>query len=423
MTNPYVPYDPPGDTTNRTPKMLAGYKSKPVTNGGTPGTNQPPRVIIPPEDLTFRAASRWGLRLNDMPAGPTVYFPYLRRRYNRAAYNQIRIGVDIRDAGNAGSALRVQFTRTPLDDASWVSVGFLGQNCQIALDVAGSWVSNPVQLFSVTSVDDQVEVDVWFRVVGVGGDGTTSPVVGLVYVQLLYGALTPRDRFYWRNIAPSVIPVPTPTSLEQLTTFWGPQGRAYLQPWNSPLPADVLTGARSFSMTKGNNLSVGWSSTVDDDSNNHSGPLFVLVGPPLEAQTIPAFDYRTAFCGVGGSGTAACHLSLQLLLYRPSTEAVIAQSGIGFGGTGWFRYIPKAWVKGLPMDEVACEAGDRFVMYGSTCLELAGGIAASTQGIGTRISYDGGIEITGDVADASSMWINFAAFTDFPELQYQSLTP
>ena len=422
MTNPYVKLDPPGDTTGRTPKMLAGYQTTTINNGEPIPPNTPPRIIVPPEDLTFRAASRWGLRLNSMPAGPTVYFPYQRRRYNRAAYNQIRIGVDIKDPANAGAFFRVQYTTTPLDDASWQSVGFLGQNCQIALDVAGSWVSNPVPLFSVTNVDDQAEVDVWFRVVGLGGDGSTSPVVGIVYVQLLYGALIRRDRWFWRNITPSITPTEPATTLETLTTFWGPQGRAYIQPWSTPLPATVESTPKSFAMSKGNNLSVGFGSTVVDDSNNHAGPLFVLVGAPLETQTIPEFDYRTAFCGVGGSGFAACHLSLQLHLYRPGTGFVYS-SGIGFGGAGWFRYIPKAWIKGLPMGEMSALAGDRFVMHGSTCLELTGGIAASTQGIGTNINFDGAVEISQNVADASGIYLNFAAYTDFPELRYQSLTP
>jgi len=427
MTNPFNPIDPPNDTTGRTPKMLAGYKTGGINNGAPIPPNNPPRVIIPPEDLTFRAASRFGLRLNNMPAGLSVYFPYQRRKYNRAAYTHIRIGVDVYTAGSAGSALMVQYTTTPLDDGSWLPVGRAGANVFVYIDEVGPWVSDAIEIFGVADITNDLLTDVWWRVVGVGGDGATSPVVGLVYVQFLLSSIR-RDRWFWRNITPSIgIPDPPTTqitTLEQLETFWGPQGRIYVSPWSTPSPATVQANPKSFVRSKGNNLGISWGTTVPDDSSNHSGPVFILMGAPLKAQRIPYFDYQTAFCGVGGSGFAACHLSLQLHLWRPSTGEFIRSSPIMFGGAGWFRYIPKAWVRAIPMGDVPmCALGDRYVMYGSTCMELTGGLAASTGGIGTNINYDGGIVIEDHVGDASSIYNNFAAYTDFPLLQYDSETP
>lgn len=433
MTNPYLPLDPPGDTTGRTPKMLAGYQSTVINNGQPIPPNNAPKVLIPPEDLTFRAASRFGLRLNSMPAGPTVYFPYQRRKYDTRAYNMVRIGVDVYVEGNAGAALRVEWTTTPLNDASWLQAGFLGQQALVPIDIPGPAVSAPLAL-AVGAIED-----VWWRVVGVGGDGTTSPVIGIVYVQFLLGQLTLRDRWYWRNFAPSIsLPTGSGDLFDRITAdgspqteaFWGPTGRTWTG-WLTPADvAAVLAAPKVFKRGKGTTLTGAQfnANPGPADALNHTGPLMVILGPPLKAQSIPAFDYKTAWTGVGGNGCTACWMFSQLLIYRPSDGSIVASSPVTspLDGT-WFRFGPRNRVHALPIGDVTVLANDRYLLWGCAVMEMAGDGGCSifgTQGIGASIGYNGGSDIPDEMGDASSYWQYAASYTDFPRsLKFVTETP
>lgn len=411
MSNPFIPFDPPGDTTNRTPKMLS-QRTKKIVNGEPVPSTGTAKIIIPPEDLTFRAASRFGMRLNAMPAADTVYFPYQRRKYNARAYNKVRIGVDVYVAGAAGSHLRVQWTTTPLVDGSWQEAGRLGGRCLVPIDVVGPWVSD------LLDSEPASRLDVWWRVIGGGGDGDASPVIGMVYVQFDMGEEVIRDRWYWRNASPSVTPGPVPENLWVYpSTFWGCEGWPQAG-WTTPSPETARTTPKIFKREKGNLLiATGFGVTYPFDQQVHSGPAFVIVGAPLQAQEIPAFDYQTAWAGIGGGGNNTAHLTTQLHLYRESTDEFVYSSlPVGFGAT-WFRYIPRSWTHGIPMTAMTAEEGDRFVLWGSISMELVCSAFADNGGF-ISVGYNGDGAIPLATGDASSYWANAASYTDFPKLRY-----
>jgi hypothetical protein len=174
--------------------------------------------------------------------------------------------------------------------------------------------------------------------------------------------------------------------------------------------------------TKGNS-EAGLSTTTDNGHWNVSGPVGRFVGPPLAAQTIPAFVYSLGFSGIAYAGGVAGHAALRLALYRPGVGFVYKATATPYGSVYaalWFRYIPKSHVTSILMGPMIAEAGDRFVLDVSADVEIACAGGFVTEGLGVSVYYNGSIDDLGDFGDAPG---STAAYVDLPKLNYLTLVP
>lgn len=177
MTNPYTTFDPPGDTTNRTPKMLAGYKSAPVVNGDPPPAPAPKAAVC--VDLCIADGSS-ALTLTNQPAGETDYWqrsPWFDPNW----FTKIRVIVDdVEAAGAATSKIIVKFKAGGI--GSWTDAGIGATQVSVPIATTG-----PQKTTSWVNINSDALVDSLWHVFAIGGDGSVSPIVAGVHIQFLAG--------------------------------------------------------------------------------------------------------------------------------------------------------------------------------------------------------------------------------------------
>lgn len=125
------------------------------------------------ENLTFNAATAtWAAQ----PAALTEFLGLTDRRnkFDLTNYSQARLIANVEVIGAAGATLRGEFSTT--DGGTYAALdNSTGPN--VSLATAGTIVSSFVSLTAAA------KADVFLRIVGVGGDGATSPQIGLVALQ------------------------------------------------------------------------------------------------------------------------------------------------------------------------------------------------------------------------------------------------
>jgi hypothetical protein len=401
------------DAEGVTARALIGFATRTSPPGGP--VNPPfsrPGVGI--GALTFYAGAGFPLQLEAQPAEPINYFPnYLW--FNARPYTHIRIVVHNHAAGAANARLLALFSPTPGTPTSFMNAGRGLAPVSLSITATGPLKSGWIPM------DLAARDDVGFRILAIGGDGVASPALGDVELEFDNQPEVRRERWYWRDTAPEGGPPDyVPDDLGKLITFWNCDKTNV--PWTAPTPEAVRLACKVFRRGKGNVLSGAQFGTSCPDTGAviFSGPCGLILSPELEAQTIPAFDYLTGWTGVGGGGSTACHGRLQLHIYRPSTNAIIYSSAVAGNGELWFRYIPRAHLHAIPMDEMVVLAGDRYLLNVNTCNETVCSAFSSTDGIGNQIGYNGDAEITTNFDDASSYWGWAASFTEFPAVKFIS---
>lgn len=422
MTAPYRP--PPKSLDGRTARELYSYE-RTTDNGDT---------TLPPATLkaTHMAAlsiydNEDSLRLVRQPATSFLYFGYNRKRYNAEPFTHARLCVDRKVAGASGATLRVEFTDDPTDDSSWASAG---STVPVDVSLAGT---GPATTEGLVPLVAGARADVFFRVVAIGGDNVLSPEVNAVEIEFDSAPLPTRERWYWRTGTPSVNPIDdSPTDvLEYETTppnpignpnaFWGCAPPPILMDWQT-VTHDPVTAPQILLRSKGN-AEAGLSTTTPNGHWNVSGPVGRFVGPPLAAQTIPAFDYGAGFSGIAYSGSVAGHAALRLSLYRPGVgfvRSVIANPYGTIYGALWYRYVPKSHVTTMSMGPIAAQAGDRFVLDVAADVEIACAGGFVTEGLGVTLYFNGSNDSFVDFGDAPG---STASWLELPKLQYVSETP
>jgi parallel beta-helix repeat protein len=125
------------------------------------------------ETITFLAAS--SVTWSSMPAALTELLGNTRQRVKVDLTNatQMRLLANISTAGAAGSELRVQYST---DQSSWNYVD-AATGPSVAIDSTG------LQVSSFITIDAGAKSDVFLRIIGINGNGSTSPILGTIYVQ------------------------------------------------------------------------------------------------------------------------------------------------------------------------------------------------------------------------------------------------
>lgn len=422
MSNPFIPFDPPGDTTGRTAKMLT-QRTKPVVNGQPVPPGGAGKLIIPPEDLTFGAQS-FLMRLDEQPSGVVEYFPYQRRKYNAKAYNRIRIGTDVHTIGASTSKYVVQWTLTPGSPGSWANAGRFGTEVSVSLAALGPVVSQSFLNH------ESARQDVWWRVVGVGGDGALSPVTGIVYVQFDVGEEILMERLYWRIGAASIVPTIGAMVEDSATLTPIPPGAPNAECPCPPFAVPFLTIGNPIDEpqrllhTKGG-ANTRLQGTTNSLHNDWAGFVGRFVGPPLAAQRYPgsavirmacAGQVASALPNGGGVGMA-------FGIYRPSTEELIATTGPYRSPRPGFRFVPRARIGagGMgPDDGFDILDDDRPVLDVALTIELGCGCGPfdNAQSLPVWAYYEGLDD--GFVNDQTMDFGNVASYVELPKLRYLS---
>lgn len=430
MSNPFIPFDPPGDTTNRTPKMLSQL-TKPIVNGQPVPPGGGSKLIIPPEDLTFGAQS-FLMELYQQPAGVKEYFPHQRRKYNARAYNVIRIGTDRYVAGSDAAKYVVQFTATPLDPASWVGAGRGGAEVGVSLAGTGAVVSEYLFLHN------SARVDVYWRVIGKGGDGVASPVTGIVYVQFDIAEEPLYEKIYWRNLVPSAQPPAysgpsydlLSTEAEQIA-FTGLRPIAWYDPgetverYLTPTDATVIAGARQLNPNKasGDLGAISLAGTANDAHISIYGGLGRFVGRPLMAQVIPAFYYEHWYASTAPSADTDGAGNNHLWVWRPGVGRILISDGLyaeswdGGPDQKYVRYISRQVRNWGYFPGFTAALGDRFVLDHSGANNILGGGFSTTAGLTLWTHYNGTVEPY-DPEGFADGFTGVAAYTSIPKFKY-----
>lgn len=149
--------------------MFSGFSLTPYPEAGRIDVQAMPQGVA---FLAPASAASWLL----MPAALTELFgsTILRQRADLTGASQARLIANVSAAGAAAAALRVQYS---LDAAAWDYLdGSSGPSAGIGS--TGLSVSSWVTLVSAAVAD------VYLRVVGISGDGATSPDFGAIALQV-----------------------------------------------------------------------------------------------------------------------------------------------------------------------------------------------------------------------------------------------
>lgn len=126
-----------------------------------------------PISCTINAAT---VTWTNQPAALTELFGLNDRRlpFDLSRFSQARITVNVEVAAFTGATLRAEFATT--DGGTYAALdNSTGPN--VAIDTTGTKVSSWVNLTTAA------RADVFLRIVGVGGDGTVDPDLGLISIQ------------------------------------------------------------------------------------------------------------------------------------------------------------------------------------------------------------------------------------------------
>lgn len=180
MTLP-IKLPPPKDPYNRPARELAGYVASTVDDGEEVG---PPGILSSSESITLYAppAGR-GLMLRAQPADVKDYFQLNKVKFDASPYNAARLEVNVFRAGALGARARLYYSTTG-QDGSWVEAG---------VDSTGSATPFPLTCkidapgirVGAGPIIAAAQADVYWAAFWDNGDGTTSPIIGAVFLQFL----------------------------------------------------------------------------------------------------------------------------------------------------------------------------------------------------------------------------------------------
>jgi len=192
MTSPRLP--PPLDYYNRPPKELAGYQNSTVDDGDE--TPAPTRSIVAGEAISLLAGFGPVTLYQQGAALDPYTLAFKRTKYNAAAYNYVRLTVDVLEAGASSSRMQVFYSLTGAP-GTFVSAGLTGP-AQVSIGTVGIQVGGG---FFVAAAG----ADVYWAVQAYGGDGSASPRLDLVTLQfeLQQNVTLPPETLYVRHAAPS----------------------------------------------------------------------------------------------------------------------------------------------------------------------------------------------------------------------------
>lgn len=415
---------PPADYLNRPPKELAGYQQ--ITNIPGNTTSPPAKTLVPLGSLTFHSFIGLPAYLKAQPAGAVNYFNNWLW-YDASPFTHARIVTHNHSAGAASSRLYVEYA------ANGVAFGSAGP-IQLSLlatgALKGGWI--PLTLGARN--------DVAFRIMADGGDGVASPAPGDVELEFTVALEPLKEKLYWRNLVPSAQPpanVEVDTALDAYTgaLFGGAMAaRSFgscglpLTPYTTPTVATVQANAKLLSRTKAsNNLGATTFAGTGPDAHEDLGSWYArLVGPPLGAQPIDAFEYDHWFTAVSPSAFTDGSVANHLWLYRPGVGRVsigggrFAESFAGGFSQKYVRYINRQchnWGD-FPTVPGGALANDRFV------LDIVGwsicdcGFLSHNQGIGTWTNYNGTVEPFDPEGLADTGFPGTASYTLLPRFVY-----
>lgn len=183
MTNPYIPLGPPGDTTNRTPKMLTGYRSLPVVNGNPPP--RPTGTVGLIADLTI-AAGDADTTLTNQPSAESNAWFQRNLWWDTRPFTGIRIVIDdVKTVGAANSRLIAKFATSKANAlaGTFIHGGVGGTEVAASMAALGPSKTDVWATINVAAINDVI-----WRVFAIGGDGALDPVVSGVHIQFLQGA-------------------------------------------------------------------------------------------------------------------------------------------------------------------------------------------------------------------------------------------
>lgn len=126
---------------------------------------------------TNPAGTTWA----SMPAALTELGgnPRHRIKVNLAGLTQCRMTASVGTAGNTGSELRLQYATDGDTQSSWAYLSSTANSPGVSIATTGARSSGWLNI-----TNGARDNDVWIRVVGINGNGTISPIIGAVTLQL-----------------------------------------------------------------------------------------------------------------------------------------------------------------------------------------------------------------------------------------------
>ena len=176
MTNPYVPADPPGDTTNRTAKMLLGIKGNTINNGGPITPADPP--LASPIHFRHEFISNFGTLASMGPhaAGDEwVECGRARADLSKMKKGTARMQSHIIRPGAFGSSIVTRYA--PAGSSTFADL--------ISLPLIAD--ADRPRLASVAVPDAACTQDTLLALVRRGGDGTISPAMWNAIIEIASG--------------------------------------------------------------------------------------------------------------------------------------------------------------------------------------------------------------------------------------------
>jgi hypothetical protein len=416
---PSIGFSPPLETHGRTAKELMGAAETPDAGAGT-------GIGFLDVDVTFEASMN-PIRIKTIFDAPTFFTTSAMKFYHPRNATLVRLVITSCSAPPAAARaiLECNPTRDHANPAAWVNPGIMGRECTVSLDTSAA----PEPKRGGWCILDKLikKQDMPWRVRFLDGDNLSVYAYAQLAAQFRIGPPIPEEQWYLRLGAPAAGPSVVPSGGLPLVDFWA-SGTGY---------SGGIVGAHGFgvvgpnpppghlNLLRGGALGVAaGAGTIPNDGFDHASFYDAVaahwwVGPPLEGQVLPAFDYRLQFAAEDFDAHSAGYALWSVGVWRPGV-GIIAQwyeDSTNVRNT-WFRFVSRGWeIAVSSFDETDLLEDDRLFVAVDLVHDWGGGIGTNG-GAGPQIQYEGPTDINvggfqGGLTGASNVVV--------PKLVYKSL--